>query len=157
MEDVIYCEPGRIFCRAKKILLAVDGSEGSAHAATIAFEIAEMTKSKLFIMHVVPSATVEQFSRIADTDFSGVLEKYEEKGKTLLEGYKSASSEFNLDVETILEEGLPSERIVSLAKEKDVDLIVMGSRGMTRGRRAGMGSATERVILASECTVVVAK
>ena len=49
-------------------MLAVDGSEGSARAATVAFEVAEMTKSKLFIIHVIATSVVKQFSLMSQTD-----------------------------------------------------------------------------------------
>ena len=65
MQEIHYCAPGHIFCRAKKILLTVDGSEGSAKAATVAFEVAEMTKSKLCILHVIPTSIVKQVSMMS--------------------------------------------------------------------------------------------
>jgi nucleotide-binding universal stress UspA family protein len=157
LDKLAFCEPGHLFCRAQKILLAVDGSESSARAATVGFEIAQMTKSKVFIIYVVPTPTVKQYSIMTSSDATEVLEKYKENGKRLLDGYKEAATEYNLVAELILEEGLPPERIIAHARDKDVDMIVMGSRGSDSVKRAGMGSSTERVVAGSECTVVVVK
>lgn len=157
MAEIQYCAPDHIFCRANKVLLAVDGSSGSARAATAAMEIAEMTKSKLYILHVIPLPVVEQFSLMSDTSSEVILAKYEEKGRKLLDGYKKAAAEYNVEVETILDRGAPSERIVSQAKSTGSDLIVIGFEGATGGSKAGLGSATERVMLGTVCPVLVVK
>ncbi|MHA1909467.1 MAG: universal stress protein [Candidatus Thorarchaeota archaeon] len=157
MEDIRYCAPGHIFCRANKVMLAVDGSEGSARAATVAFEVAEMTKSKVFIIYVIPTSVVNQFSLMSDADAEEVLEKYEGKGNKLLDGYKGAADDYKLEVELILDKGSPSDRIIQQAKENEVDLIVIGSQGMSGSLRSGVGSSTERVVLGSEVPVLVVK
>ncbi len=157
MEDIRYCAPGHIFCSANKVMLAVDGSEGSARAATVAFEVAEMTKSKLFIVHVIPTSVVTQFSLMSDANPDEVLHKYKDKGKKLLEGYKGAAADYNLDVELILEKGSPSERIIMQAKELKIDLVVIGSEGAAGNQRSGMGSSAERVVFGSSSPVLVVK
>ncbi len=157
MESIRYCAPGHIFCKANKVMLAVDGSEGSSRAATVAFEVAEMTNSKLFIIHVIPTSVVKQFSLMSDANPDDVLHKYEEKGKTLLDGYKRAADDYNLEVELILEKGSPSERIIILAKELEIDLLVIGSVGASGALRSGVGSSAERVVLGSTKPVLVVK
>jgi nucleotide-binding universal stress UspA family protein len=157
MESITYCEPDRLFCRAKRVLLAVDGSKGAARATRVAIEIAEMTNSKLFIVHVVPTPTVKQMALMTDMSHEKVLVKYVKHGESLLKGYRDAALEYNLDVETILEKSNPSEGILSVAKAKDVDLIVIGSTGIEGERRAGMGSNTERIVMKAECPVFVVK
>ena len=157
MEDIRYCAPGHIFCSANKVMLAVDGSEGSARAATVAFEVAEMTKSKLFIVHVIPTSVVNQFSLMSDANPDEVLDKYEVKGKKLLNGYKGAAEDYKLDVELILEKGSPSERIILQAKELEVDLVIIGSEGADGQLRSGVGSSAERVVFGSSSPVLVVK
>jgi len=157
MADILYCSPGHIFCKANKVILAIDGSEGSARAATVAFEVAEMTKSKLFVIHVIPTPVAKQFALMSDTNLEDVLRKYEEKGKKLLDGTKRAAGEYKLSVELILEKGLPSERIIHQAKKLGADLIVIGSAGTSGARRSGVGSAAERVVTGSEVPVLVVK
>ena len=157
MESIRYCAPGHIFCKAKKVMVAVDGSEGSSRATTAAFEIAEMTNSKLFIIHVIPTSVVQQFSLMSDANPDEVLHKYKVKGKTLLDGYKRAADDYNLEVELILEKGSPSERIILQAKKLEVDLLVIGSVGASGALRSGVGSSAERVVLGSTCPVLVVK
>jgi len=157
MNDLLYCAPGHIFCRAKKILLAVDGSEGSARAATVAFEIAEMTKSKLYIVHVIPTPIVKQVALMSDSDVEEILAKYSAKGEILLEGVKASAADYNLDIELILDRGSPADRIIAKSAELEVDLVVIGSKGISGGSRIGIGGSSERVLLGIECPILVVK
>jgi nucleotide-binding universal stress UspA family protein len=157
MNDLLYCAPGHLFCRAKNILLAVDGSEGSARAAKVAFEIAEMTKSRLFIIHVIPTPIVKQVAMMSDANVEEMLVKFAAKGEMLLEGVKAAAVDYGLDIELILDRGSPSDRIIAQSKEKNADIVVLGSKGATSSGRAGIGSVSERVLLGIECPVLVMK
>ncbi len=155
MGEIHYCAPGHIFCRAKKILLAVDGSEGSARAATAALEVAEMTKSKLFILHVVPTPIVKQVALMSDGNIDDILAKYSMKGETLLEGVKAISKEYGIEVELIMDRGSPSERILAQINELGIDLVVIGSSGASGGGRSGLGSSTERVTMNTDIPVLI--
>jgi len=157
MNEFRYCIEGHIFCKNNKIMLAVDGSEGSSRAATVAFEIAEMTNSKIFIVHVIPTPIVRQFALMSESDPEEILIKYQSKGESLLEGVKKASIEYGLETELILDRGSPSDRIISLSKEKKVDLVVIGAKGTSGGGRAGLGSSAERVMFGTDCPVLVVK
>jgi len=55
----------------------------------------------------------------------------------------------------ILDEGRPANRIAFHANEKEMDLVVMGSRGPRTGKRVDMGSETERVVEGTECPVII--
>jgi universal stress protein A len=147
MEEIQFCAPGHIFCRANKILLTVDGSEGSAKAATVAFEVAEMTKSKLYILHVIPTPIVKQVALMSDGNVDEILAKYSSKGEMLLEGVKAGASDYNIEIETILDKGSPSERILAQVKKLEVDLLVIGSHGASGGSHAGFGRSVERVTM----------
>ncbi|MFW9963029.1 MAG: universal stress protein [Candidatus Sifarchaeia archaeon] len=157
MENILYCAPGHIFCSANKVLLAIDGSEGSARAATVAFEVAEMTKSKLYIIHVIPTPVVKQFSLMSDANLDDVLHKYENKGRKLLDGTKKAAEDYNLEIELLLDKGSPAERIIYQGKELGIDLIIIGSKGAEGARRSGLGSSAERVVIGSSVPVLVVK
>jgi len=136
-------------------MLPIDGSEGSDRAAAVAYEIAELTKSKLYIIHVINTGIVQQVARMSEEDPEDILRHYKENGEKLLQRYKSAALGYGLEIETILEQGLPSDRITALAASIDVDIIVMGSKGLSGSRRPGLGSSTERVIRRINCAVLV--
>jgi nucleotide-binding universal stress UspA family protein len=157
MEDILYQEPGRLFWRTKKILLPVDGSKGTARAAAVAYELAEITEGKLFILHVINIGMVRQIATMSESDSLDVLTRYLSHGERLLEAYKNAASEYKLEIELLLEQGLPSDRIVHVAREKRIDVIVMGFTGAETQERGTLGSATERVVRKAPCAVLVIK
>lgn len=157
MEEIMYHSPDRLFWRTKRILLPVDGSEGTARAATVAYELAEITKGKVFIMHVINIGMVHQIATMSDADSLEVLTRYLANGERLLEGYKNAASEFELTVELVLEQGLPSNKIIEFARKERVDIIVMGSHGATGTGHPRLGSSTERVVRKAPCAVLVVK
>lgn len=153
----MYQSPDRLFWRTKRILLPVDGSSGAAIAATVAYELAEITKGKIFLLYVINIGMVQQIATMSDSDSLDVLTRYMVNGEHLLDGYKKAASEFKLEIESIIEQGLPSEKIISVAIEKKVDVIVMGSRAEPTESRGGLGSAIELVVRKAPCAVLVIK
>ena len=157
MEEIVYHDSGRLFERTDKVLLAVDGSEGASRAAAVAFELSEMTRAKLFILHVINVGAVQQIASMSDTSDIEIMRHYMENGKKLLQGYKNAAKDFDIEIELLLEKGLPSDKIVSVAKDNGVEIIVMGASGITGERKGGLGSSTERVIRRSVCPVLVVK
>ncbi|MFW9834761.1 MAG: universal stress protein, partial [Candidatus Thorarchaeota archaeon] len=77
--------------------------------------------------------------------------------RKLLDGTKRSADEYKIDIELILEKGLPSERIIFQAKTLGVDLIIIGSSGASGSLRTGVGSSAERVVIGSEAPVLVVK
>jgi nucleotide-binding universal stress UspA family protein len=53
--------------------------------------------------------------------------------------------------------GKPADAIIETAKDKNADLIVVGSHGRTGLEKLLMGSVAERVIVLASCAVLVVK
>jgi len=53
--------------------------------------------------------------------------------------------------------GRPADAIVQVAKEKNADVIILGSHGKTGIDKLLMGSVAERVIVLASCAVLVVK
>ncbi|MFC1868342.1 universal stress protein [Thermodesulfobacteriota bacterium] len=85
-----------------------------------------------------------------------VEEEIEKKTKEFLERVKDKASQKNVSCETIVRTGgQPHEFIVREAKEKEIDLIVMGTHGKTGLKKLIMGSVAQRVIGYAPCSVLV--
>src|SRR3712207_8786380 len=116
-----------------KILLATDGSREAELAAATASDLANATNSELHIVHVgelLPSLLAQtevepaQLEREARERLDEQVRRVEEVGGKIKEAH--------------LRLGRADEEIVDLAQSLDVGLIVMGSRGHGRLRRALM-------------------
>ncbi len=123
----------------KNILVATDGSEHARTAAAEAIEIVKRCGSRLIAVSVARSEDEKEKARA-------------NAGDVALAAQKAGSY-----AETMAPVGKPDEIIAATAKDRGVDLIVMGAYGKTGIKRLLMGSTTEKVIGLASCAVLVAK
>lgn len=142
----------------KKILVATDGSKYSDAAATKAVRIAKSCGSLLVAVSVVPSESISPFDIVhSEMQKDLIIEKELKVAEGAIQGIKEMCKKEGVPFEGLIFTGKPYEAIVSAAKEKKADLIVVGSHGRTGITRLLMGSVAERVIGLSECAVLVVK
>ena len=143
---------------AKKILLAVDGSENSTRAAKVGLVLAKQNGASVAILNVVPPLIVVP-SRVG-VDLGPYAEnariKAEDIVKRILE---SAKREGLYEVETLVESSSNSivETIVQVASSKKIDLIVIGTRGLGGFKRLLLGSVSSGVVTHAFCNVLVVR
>jgi nucleotide-binding universal stress UspA family protein len=138
-----------------KILLATDGSKEAQLAATTAADLANSTGSELHVVHVGELPFVYHPERHA---YSAVHEDHEKESQHLLETQMERIKGSGATVaQTHLRMGRADEEIVELAQSIGVGLIVMGSRGHGRIKRALVGSVSESVIRHAHCPVTIVR
>ena len=139
------------------ILLATDGSEEAQLAATTAADLAEKTNSELHVLTVGPDYPLYELPE-HPAGFEDVLRENRREAKEMLEQQAKRIEESGGTVkETYLREGRAEEEIVEVAEEIGAGLIVMGSRGHGRIRRALMGSVSESVVRHAHCPVTIVR
>lgn len=134
----------------ERILVPTDGSEYASRAGARATHLAAAFDATVYLLNVVDlDAEAGPFSA------GGVGEEYverlEDKGQETLE--KTAST-LDRAVQTEVVTGRPAEAILEFAREQEIDLIAMGTRGRTGVQRYVMGSVTERVVSLAEIPVL---
>lgn len=123
-----------------RILVPTDGSDHSVEAADHAMALAERFDAMIHGLFVV-----EQVGPSGHWDFA--VEEQEAAGEKALDALVTLGDERGVHVERHLRRGVPSEEIVDAATDYDVDLIVMGTQGLTGiSRIVTAGSTTERVV-----------
>jgi nucleotide-binding universal stress UspA family protein len=136
-----------------RILVAVDGSKSSIKAFEKSIYLAQRCNSKLDVIHVVLESTYGgDSSRTFD-----LIEELKDKGKKLLEQFKSQAIRDNVQVETLLELGDPAQIIIDTANKSDYDLIIMGSRGLSVFKELLLGSVSFKVLHHVRCPVMVVR
>jgi|GEM_PF-88514 len=133
-----------------KLLVAVDGSDSSAHALRECLRLAREQRSLVLAVSVVPRYEGD-LRLVGVRDIKAVLREPCEKA--LSEAGKVAKAEGS-PVRTMCVEGEPHEEIVDLAEAEGCDLIVMG-RGESPLDRFRTGRITARVIGYSQRDVLV--
>jgi nucleotide-binding universal stress UspA family protein len=139
------------------ILLATDGSEEAQLAATTAADLAEKTNSELHVLTVGPDFPLYELPE-HPAGFEDVLRENRREAKELLEQQAKWIEQSGGTVkETHLREGRADEEIVEVAEEIGAGLIVLGSRGHGRLRRALMGSVSDAVVRHAHCPVTIVR
>jgi nucleotide-binding universal stress UspA family protein len=137
----------------KTILIATDGSAGAAAAVEHGLELAAETGARVLLVAVrrpaVPvfgdpywqCAVSEELARLRPT-IKRALAEAEVRG---------------IDAEYDIIDGDPAQRIVELARSRDADLIVIGSRGLGALASALLGSVSKRVLHDADRPVLVVR
>jgi nucleotide-binding universal stress UspA family protein len=77
------------------------------------------------------------------------------KGQAVLDDARQKLGNTTLDVHEELQEGPEAESILSVAENRQADLIVMGTRGLGAVKGLLLGSVSRKVIHYSSCLVIV--
>jgi nucleotide-binding universal stress UspA family protein len=137
------------------ILLATDGSREAQLAAATAADLARRTDSGLHLIHVGEMPVVYHPERHG---YRAEYEEHEREAQQLLEAQverlKGAGATV---VQAHLRMGRADEEIVDLAQSIGAGMIVMGSRGRGRIRRALMGSVSDSVVRHAHCPVTIVR
>jgi nucleotide-binding universal stress UspA family protein len=141
------------------ILLATDGSEEAQLAATTAADLAKSTGSELHVVHVGELPLVYHPERHA---YRAEYEEHEKEAQQLLEAEVERIEGAGATVtQAHLRMGRANaradEEIVELAQSIDAGMIVIGSRGQGRLRRALLGSVSESVVRHAHCPVTIVR
>lgn len=143
----------------KKILVAYDGSEHSAKALRMSCALASKFLSKVIVVNVysspayavvapsVPIAAVESVEK-------GLQKRAEELVRQAVGIARSEAVEASGEA---LKASSAVEAITRYARMNDVDLIVLGTRGLTGFRKLVVGSVSGGVAAHAHCPVLVVK
>lgn len=141
-----------------KIVVATDGSQYSENAVREAVNIAKRCGSTLIAVSVVPSETESPFDIVHSEMQKGMIaEKELGEAEKTVKKVKEIATEAGVTAKGFVYGGRPYEAILEIAKEEKADLIIVGSHGRTGIAKLLMGSVTERVIVLTECAVLVVK
>ena len=124
---------------AQRLLVATDGSEFSDKAVSAAISLAKRTGGSLIACSIAHHGIEEDMAK----DYANNV--------------KDVASAEGVNVETAIGHGNACHEICDIAKEKNADLIVVGTHGRTGISRLLMGSIAERVVGMAETTVMVVR
>jgi nucleotide-binding universal stress UspA family protein len=159
--------------KIQKILVPVDYSEDSQRALQGGASLAEKYGAKLLLLHVIPNAVDEVYSGGTELR-SPTLSYYETmapgvwaKHPIIIDRVDTAHTELRdladkhlkdaTPVQIKVAVGKPIEEILHVAREEQVDLIVMGTHGRTGVRHLVLGSVAEAVSRQAPCPVLTVR
>jgi nucleotide-binding universal stress UspA family protein len=134
-----------------RILVTVDSSNYTRRTFEYAIQLARVIN--VFVVHVVqnPAVTADALVSVSELKTS-----FKKQGRELLSSLSSiAEAKFGTKVETILEEGDPQKVILETAKKFNVNMIVIGSRGLSQIKELLLGSVPHSVTKHADISVFV--
>ena len=86
------------------------------------------------------------------------VEEVKRLSKDLLHESESRARELEVaKIDTIEEEGDAAEKILQLAKDKEVDTIVVGNKGLNTAEELLDGSVSHKISHHAKCSVVIVR
>jgi nucleotide-binding universal stress UspA family protein len=154
----------------EKILVPYDASQMSDKALERAFEIGKTARSFIYIIHVIPQIPLSsrQVSNIQTSDkgeititpsTKEVYDKMESDMNSVIDVKKKELSNEQTNIESIIKIGPIVETIVKFTKEKDIDLIVFGNKGLSglSGFFKGLDSVSRSVAEKTFCDILIVR
>ena len=149
--------------KPSRILVAVDGSDTSMNAADYAITLAKNSsnEAEILVINVIdlppifkmlPSETRKQLIRIGRQQASQIFDTIEQMAKR----HDVKTNKINTEMVETSSVSVADE-IIRYAKEKDVDLIVVGTKGRSGMSKALLGSVASKVLTYSPCSVLVVR
>ncbi|KAK2139734.1 hypothetical protein LSH36_1635g00032, partial [Paralvinella palmiformis] len=111
----------------------------------------------LLILHCVEFPYIPQYVPRIKNSNRPCLDEAKVEGLKVEEKYKKLASENQVDARLVSQFGSPGELIVKKAKEENVIMIIMGTRGMGKIRRTILGSVSDYVVHHAHCPVIVTR
>jgi nucleotide-binding universal stress UspA family protein len=137
----------------KRILLPTDFSECSERARSYACELAKRFAAELHLLHVVAPVSLPGYVGPVPEE----LLHPEEGARAQLEEWNDPAFEQIQGVVRAITTGTPFVEIVRYARDREVDLIVMGTHGWSGLTHMLLGSVTEKVVRKASCPVLTVR
>jgi nucleotide-binding universal stress UspA family protein len=151
--------PKAMRMQIRTILLPTDFSECGNYALSYAASLARTFRASIICINVIePIVPTVGYSGMAEPmPIADIAEQLEDSAERELPKLAECEECAGLDIEEMVVHGEAASEIVRVAKEREVDLIVIASHGRTGLGRILFGSTAESVVRHASCPVLVVK
>ncbi len=134
--------------KVQKLLTAVDGSKHADKALEFGALLAKVYSANLALVHVEEDKLI----RIGGPQVVNCLGTV---GECILKD--AATKVQGVSFDKVLEYGSPAEVIIKFAKKGNVDVIVVGSRGLSSVKRYLLGSVSDDISMHARSSVLIVR
>ena len=141
-----------------KILVPVDGSQHSMAALDAAADYAKTKGADICLINVMPYIEAVDME-ISAHEREKVNQSMEKRAEYIVQqacGVLTGKDIMASCRHIIASDSIP-DAIIDYAEQEKVDLIIIGSRGLSKSSRFKMGSVATSVVKHSPCSVLVVK
>lgn len=141
----------------KTILFPTDFSQGARAAMDYALSLAKDYNARLILLYVMQDISIAEWYIPSAVSVADMIEDMEKSAWKEMEKWKAEAQARLKDVEKMVVRGVPFVEIIKTAKEKGVDLIVIGTHGRTGIDHMLFGSTAEKVVRKAPCPVLTVR
>lgn len=132
-----------------RILCATDFSPSADHAVSCALALARQCTAKISLLHVLEASSA------ASIDFSpGVTEPDRRQAEKLFRALENSGALKSVDHSILIRRGALCDVLEDVVGAHEIDLVVIGTHGLTGFKKVLLGSAAERVCRRAPCPVM---
>lgn len=144
-----------------KILVATDASAASARAVSFAARLSVLHEADLLILNVIREMQLPvelrdmpEFENFFNTREDLMRQAAE---KILGEAKKQARKDGAKNVQTAIGSGDPATSVAGFARRRKIDLIVVGTRGLSKMQASAMGSVSRKLLDLTDVNCLVVR
>ncbi|MGZ3862190.1 MAG: universal stress protein [Bacteroidia bacterium] len=138
---------------SQTILVPTDFSKNAAHALNYAIDVAKHRNAKLILLHAYNIDFAASYVPV--NLIESEIQQAKEKSNVQLKGLQTKVAHAgHINCECISRQDNAIEAILSVIKEKDVDLVIMGTQGASGISGLFFGSNTAAVVEKATCPVM---
>ena len=138
------------------MLVAVDGSKLSEEAFQMGLFIAQKMGAKLYVLNVILDYYAYNLGTLAGDAIHQIIDIRGENARNILKNLEEKYQE-EYDFEGHIRMGDPAREILDFAEDKEIDLIVMGNKGLGAFSKTLLGSVSNKVVNKFKGSVFVYK
>jgi nucleotide-binding universal stress UspA family protein len=151
--------------KISKILVGIDGSESAFNAANYATDISLKFNSEIILLSIVPSKVHHGdssgvFGMVSQSYFSDYKKEAEKWFNDIINHVKNDET-FDIGkkikTDVITTPFSIAASILNYAEERDVNLIIIGTRGNSGLKKMLLGSVASDIVTYSYCPVLIIK
>jgi nucleotide-binding universal stress UspA family protein len=143
--------------RLTKVLVPVDFSEPSATALGYATALARHFGASVHVLHAVEEPLAQGWNGYGLPEVHALRAQALADARRQLEEAVPEGERDRQATELVIRRGEPWQEIVAFARERQMDLIVMGTHGRGGMAHLLMGSVAEKVVRSAPCPVLTVR
>jgi len=141
----------------KTILFPTDFSQGARAAMDHAISLARDYNARLILLYVIQDISIAEWYIPSSLSVADLVEDMQKSAWKEMDKWAEEVSTKVKDVEKMVVRGVPFAEIIKTARDKNADMIVIGTHGRTGIDHILFGSTAEKVVRKAACPVLTVR
>ncbi|HEY6011052.1 MAG TPA: universal stress protein [Nitrospirota bacterium] len=141
----------------KTILFPTDFSNGARAAMDHAISLARDYNAKLVLLYVIQDISIAEWYIPSSISVTDLVEDMQKSAMREMDKWYGEVSAVVKDADKMVVRGVPFVEIIKTAKDRNADMIVIGTHGRTGIDHMLFGSTAEKVVRKAPCPVLTVR